>query len=142
LEMEFNLVEAGMTRPKVKAEDFIGKAAYMKQRETPPAALLCSLTMDDPTSSSGVKRFMQGREPILTLDGNIITDARGRNSYVTSAGAGPSLGKYILMSYLPPEYAKVGAKLKVEYFGERYPVTVAAVGATPLFDPENKRIKA
>ena len=141
LEQEYNLVEAGMTR-KVKAQNFIGKAAYEKQLATPPAALLCSLTVDDNTSSSGVKRFMQGREPILTLDGKSITDARGRNSYVTSAGAGPTLGIYILMSYLPPEYAKVGTKLKVEYFGEHYPITVAAVGATPLLDVENKRLKA
>jgi glycine cleavage system aminomethyltransferase T/glycine/D-amino acid oxidase-like deaminating enzyme len=141
LEQEFNLVEAGMTRAKVKEQDFIGKAAYLKQRETPPAALLCSLTVDDLTSASGIKRFMQGREPILTRDGKPIEDARGRRSYVTSAGAGPTLGKYILMSYLPPEYAKVGTQLKVEYFGEHYPVTVAAVGATPLLDPENKRIK-
>ena len=142
LEMEFNLVEAGMMRAKVKAQDFIGKAAYLKQRAAPPAALLCSLTVDDHTSLSGIKRFMQGREPILTLDGGPIEDTRGRRSYVTSAGAGPSLGKYILMSYLPPEYAKVGVKLKVEYFGEHYPVTVASVGATPLLDPENKRLKA
>jgi glycine cleavage system aminomethyltransferase T/glycine/D-amino acid oxidase-like deaminating enzyme len=141
LEQEFNLVEAGMARAKVKEQDFIGKAAYLKQRATPPAALLCSLTVDDLTSSSGIKRYMQGREPILTLDGKPIEDARGRRSYVTSAGAGPSLGKYILMSYLPPEYAKVGTKLKVEYFGEHYPVTVAAVGATPLLDPDNKRMK-
>lgn len=142
LEQEYNLVEAGMTRAKVKPQAFIGKEAYLKQRATPPAALLCSLTVDDLTSSSGIKRFPQGREPILTLDGNPIEDARGRRSYVTSAGAGPTLGKYILMSYLPPEYAKVGTKLKVEYFGEQYPVTVAAVGATPLLDPENKRLKA
>ena len=41
------------------------------------------------------------------------------------------------MSYLPPEQAVVGNKLLVEYFGERYPVTVAVAGATPLFDPDN-----
>jgi len=29
----------------------------------------------------------------------------------------------------------------VEYFGERYPVTVAVVGSTPIFDPENARIR-
>jgi glycine cleavage system aminomethyltransferase T len=46
------------------------------------------------------------------------------------------------MSYLPPAYAKVGTKLKVEYFGDHFPVTVAAVGNTPLFDPENKRMKS
>jgi glycine cleavage system aminomethyltransferase T/glycine/D-amino acid oxidase-like deaminating enzyme len=141
LEQEWNLVEAGMARPQVKTADFIGKAAYLKQRANPPAAQLCTLTVDDNTSASGEKRFMQGREPVLTADGQAIVDAHGRRSYVTSAGAGPSLGKYILMSYLPPEYAKVGTPLKVEYFGEQYPVTVAAVGATPLLDPENKRIK-
>jgi glycine cleavage system aminomethyltransferase T len=46
------------------------------------------------------------------------------------------------MAYLPPEHAKVGAKLAVEYFGERYPVSVAVAGATPLFDPENARIRS
>jgi glycine cleavage system aminomethyltransferase T len=46
------------------------------------------------------------------------------------------------MSYLSPEYAKEGTKLAVEYFGERYPVTVAVVGSRPLFDPENERIRS
>jgi glycine cleavage system aminomethyltransferase T len=69
-------------------------------------------------------------------------DAKGRRSYVTSAGSGPSVGKHLLMSYLPPEQAKVGTKLAVEYFGERYPVTVAVAGSTPLFDPDNARIRA
>ena len=55
---------------------------------------------------------------------------------------GPSVGKHLLMSYLPPEYAKEGTKLAVEYFGERYPVTVAVAGSTPLFDPENARIRS
>ena len=46
------------------------------------------------------------------------------------------------MAYLPPEHAVQGEDLSVEYMGERYPVTVAVVGATPLFDPENTRIRA
>ena len=45
------------------------------------------------------------------------------------------------MAYLPPEHAKVGTKLAVEYFAERYPVTVAVAGSTPLFDPENLRMR-
>jgi glycine cleavage system aminomethyltransferase T len=143
LELEWNLVEAGMARASVKPQDFVGKEAYLKQRAAAgPAAMMCTLTVDDNTSSSGFKRYMMGREPILTSDGRPIEDAHGRRSYVTSAGSGPSIGKTILMSYLPPEYAKAGAKLKVEYFGEHYPVTVAAVGPTPLFDPENKRMKS
>ena len=36
----------------------------------------------------------------------------------------------------------VGTRLAVEYFGERYPVTVAVAGATPLFDPDNARIRS
>jgi glycine cleavage system aminomethyltransferase T len=142
LELDFDLVEAGMARPSLKDADFVGRAAYEQQRATAPAATLCTLTLDDPTSSAGVKRYMLGREPILTLDGQRIVDAKGRGSYVTSAGSGPSVGKHLLMAYLPPEHATEGTKLLVEYFGERYPVTVAVAGATPLFDPENARIRA
>jgi glycine cleavage system aminomethyltransferase T/glycine/D-amino acid oxidase-like deaminating enzyme len=141
LELEYDLVEAGMARPKVKEQDFIGKEAYVKQRAEPPAAILCTLTVEDHTSSSGIKRYMLGREPILTRDGRPLADAKGRRSYVTSAGSGPSVGKHILLSYLPPEQAVAGAELAVEYFGESYPVTVAVVGSEPLFDPQNDRIR-
>jgi glycine cleavage system aminomethyltransferase T/glycine/D-amino acid oxidase-like deaminating enzyme len=142
LELEYDLVEAGMARPKVKEADFVGKAAYLDQRSRPAAAILCTLTVDNHTSSTGVKRYMLGREPITTPDGQPLVDAHGRRSYVTSAGSGPSIGKHILLSYLPPEFAVAGTKLAVEYFGERYPVTVAVAGSTPPFDPENARIRA
>ncbi|HKW58558.1 MAG TPA: FAD-dependent oxidoreductase [Candidatus Dormibacteraeota bacterium] len=142
LETEYNVVEAGMAAPKVKEEDFTGKAAHLRHREEDPAAILCTLTVDDHTSKSGEKRYMLGREPILRRDGSRIVDRRGRGSYVTSAGAGPSVGKHILMSYLTPEEAVAGNQLLVEYMGERYPVSVAVVGATPLFDPENTRIRS
>jgi glycine cleavage system aminomethyltransferase T/glycine/D-amino acid oxidase-like deaminating enzyme len=141
LELEFDLVEADMLRPKVKEADFIGRAAFLEQRSQPPVATLCTLTVDDATSSTGVKRYMLGREPILTAAGEPITDAKGRRSFVTSAGSGPSVGKHILFSYLPPEQAVASTKLQVEYFGERYPVTVDVVGSTPLFDPANERIR-
>ncbi len=140
LETEYNVIEAGMQTKKVKEDDFVGKAAHLRHRDEEPAALLCSLTVDDHTSASGEKRYMLGREPILTTDGQVIVDAKGRRSYVTSAGSAPSLGKHVLMSYLPPKHAKVGERLLVEYLGEQYPVTVSMVGPTPLFDPSNDRI--
>jgi glycine cleavage system aminomethyltransferase T len=142
LELDFDLVEAGMARPTVKDADFVGREAYLKKRDAAPVAILCTLTVDDNTSKSGVKRYMLGREPILAQDGSPLVDAKGRRSYVTSAGSGPSVGKHLLMSYLPPDQAVEGNKLLVEYFGERYPVTVAVAGATPLFDPENERIRS
>jgi glycine cleavage system aminomethyltransferase T len=86
---------------------------------------------------------MLGREPIVTADGGEpIVDRKGRRSYVTSAGAGPSVGKHILMAYLPPERANVGEKLAVHYMGDDFPVTVDIVGSTPLFDPDNARIRS
>jgi glycine cleavage system aminomethyltransferase T/glycine/D-amino acid oxidase-like deaminating enzyme len=143
LETEYNVVEAGMQRPTVKEQDFVGKEAHLRHREEEPAAILCTLTIDDHASGNGVRRFPLGREPITLRDGTPLTDAKGRRSYVTSAGAGPSLGKHLLMSYLPPEHAVEGSTdLAVEYMTERYPVTVEVVGPRPVFDPENARIRS
>ena len=71
LDGERSIVEAGMQRPKVKAADFTGREAYLRQREASPQTVLCTLTVDDHTSASGVKRYMLGGEPILTRDGEI-----------------------------------------------------------------------
>jgi glycine cleavage system aminomethyltransferase T/glycine/D-amino acid oxidase-like deaminating enzyme len=142
LEADFNVVEAGMAWGKVKDQDFVGKAAHVRHREEEPAAILCTLTVDDHTSANGVRRYMLGGEPILTPEGEPLTDRKGRRSYVTSAGSGPSLGRYILMSYLPPEQAVVGNELVVEYLGSRFPVTVQTTDSTPVFDPDNARVRA
>jgi glycine cleavage system aminomethyltransferase T/glycine/D-amino acid oxidase-like deaminating enzyme len=135
---EYDLVEAGMTRPKVKEADFVGREAYLKQRSAPPAAVLCTLTLDDGADPA---RYMLGGEPILGRDGERLVDALGRPSYVTSAGAGPSVGRHLLMSYLPTEHAVEAKSLQVSYLGETYPVTVAVAGSTPLFDPDNARLR-
>ena len=142
LESEYTVVEADMAWGKVKEQDFVGKEAHQRHRDDAPAAILCTLTVDDHASAAGVKRFPMGREPVLTADGAPIVDAKGRRSYVTSAGAAPSVGKHVLMSYLPPEQAEAGTTLAVEYLGERYPATIAVVGSAPIFDPENTRIRS
>jgi glycine cleavage system aminomethyltransferase T/glycine/D-amino acid oxidase-like deaminating enzyme len=142
LDGDYNVVEAGMAPAKVKDQDFVGRDAVLRQLAEPPATRLCTLTVDDHTSAGGEKRYMLGRQPIVLADGSPITDARGRRSYATSAGAGPSVGRHILLAYLPPEHAVEGNRLFVQYFAERYPVTVTVVGARPLFDPENLRIRA
>jgi len=141
LDLEHDLVEAGMARSRVKDADFIGRDAYLRQREAEPTRALCTLTLDDAASSRGIERYMMGGEPVLDPEGAPLTDSHGRRSYVTSAGSGPSVGAHLMMSYLPPEQALLGTKLQVEYFGERYPATVAVTGATPLFDPDDARMK-
>jgi glycine cleavage system aminomethyltransferase T/glycine/D-amino acid oxidase-like deaminating enzyme len=142
LDADYTVVEADMAWWKVKAEDFVGKDAHLRHREEEPAAMLCTLTIDDHTSASGVKRYPLGREPVVEPDGSPISDAHGRRSYVTSAGAGPSLGKHVLMAYLPPSHAEEERKLAVRYMEELYPATVDVVGSRPPVDPENERIRA
>ena len=133
LDQDYDVVEADMAWWKVKGEDFVGKDAHVAAREREPAATLCTLTIDE------LSRTPLGREPIVREDGSPLVDAKGRRSYVTSAGMGPSLGKYILMAYLPPGDH---GKLYVEYMGARYPVTVDVVGSRPPFDPDNERIRS
>jgi glycine cleavage system aminomethyltransferase T/glycine/D-amino acid oxidase-like deaminating enzyme len=141
LDGERTIVEAGMQRPKVKTADFVGREAYLAQREAAPATVLCTLTVDDHTSASGTKRYMLGGEPILTREGGTLTDGHGHHPYVTTAGSAPSLGKHLLMAYLPPSEAVVGNQLAVSYMEELYPVTVGSIDSTPLFDPTNERIR-
>lgn len=141
LDAERTIVEAGMTRPRVKDADFVGREAYLAQRDADPAAVLCTMTVDDHTSSSGIRRYMLGGEPVLTRDGGPLVDGHGHHPYVTSAGSAPSLGSHVLLAYLPPDQAVVGNRLAVSYMEELYPVTVGSVDATPLFDPANERMK-
>ena len=141
LELEYTPAEAGLTFHGVKDADFVGKEAYAAGIDEENAATLCTLSVDDHRSEDGDRRFMLGNEPILD-DGEVLVDDEGRRSYVTSAGTGPTVGKHLLMAYLPQEYAEEGRGLQVEYMGERYPVTVEVAGSRPLFDPENERIRS
>ena len=59
--------------------------------------------------------------------------------YVTSANYGHSIGRGIVYGYLPTEYADVGTKVDVVYFGERLAATIAK---EPLYDPDGSKMKA
>ena len=109
LELEYDLVEAGMARPKVKDARLHRQGGVPAQREAPPAAILCTLTVDDPTSSTGVKRYMIGQR----ADPDAATASRSstpRAAARTSRAPAPARrsASILLMSYLPPEQAVVG----------------------------------
>jgi glycine cleavage system aminomethyltransferase T len=142
LDSERTIIEAGMQRPKVKSAEFVGREAYLKQRVEDPKSVLCTLTVEDHTSSSGTKRYMLGGEPILSRIGGELLDEHGHRPYVTSAGSAPSLGKHVLLAYLPPSEATVGNELTVSYMEELYPVRVGSADSTALFDPANERIRS
>ena len=137
---EYNLIEADLARPRVKDADFQGKEAYLEQRarEHQPA-YLCTMTMTDNIDGNGVARYPVGTCPILDPDRReVLVDALGRRSYTTSIAYGPSVGRNILLGYLPREYAVEGRELVMEYFDEPFPVRVDAVGCKALYDPENR----
>ena len=140
LESEYNPVEAGLARPRVKAADFIGREPYLKAREAGAEIQCVTLSVEDQTDSAGRTRHMMGgNEPILDLNGERIVDSHGRVSRVTSAGYGPSVGKHLLIGYLPNEMATAGTELRVMYMNELFPVTV--VGPGSAFDPDDTRLK-
>jgi glycine cleavage system aminomethyltransferase T len=140
LEIDYTPAEAGLTLHGVKDEDFVGKDAYAAAIDEENSATLCTLSVTDHAPDGGERRFMTGGEPILDGDGNVLVDDEGRRSYVTSAGTGPSVGKHLLLSYLPQEYATEGQELQVEYFGQHYPVEVEVAGYGGVFDPDNERL--
>ena len=53
LDSEFTVVEAGMSPPKVKSADFIGKEAYLRHRDEDAVTLLCTLTVEDHSVNGG-----------------------------------------------------------------------------------------
>ena len=131
---EYDPVEAGMTRPAGE-----GRAVH-RQGGVPrgPDGDARGGTVHADRRRALVRRrdspvHALGGEPILTLTGARLVDAHGRPSVVTSAGSGPSVGRHLLMAYLPAELSATGTPLLVEYMGEQYPVTVASHGA--VFDP-------
>ncbi|MGE0280981.1 MAG: FAD-dependent oxidoreductase [Rhizobiaceae bacterium] len=138
---EYNLIETDLQRPKVKEADFRGKAKNIEHRARPhQPAMLCTLTLEENTDSRGVKRYPIGISPILDpATGETLVDPLGRRSFTTSMAYGPTIGKTIMLAYLPHDKAQKGNMFEIEYFGDRYPVTVAGVGYEPLYDPENAK---
>ncbi|MFW6004315.1 MAG: GcvT family protein [Halodesulfurarchaeum sp.] len=140
LETDYNPTEAGLDFHGVKDADFIGKDAYVEAYESEPAAKLCTLAVTDHNPEGGEERYPLGGEPVKDLDGDVLIDDEGRRSYTTSAATGPSVGKHLLMAYIPTDIAEEGTELQIEYFGQDYPVEIVRVGSKPLFDPGNERI--
>jgi 4-methylaminobutanoate oxidase (formaldehyde-forming) len=112
---------------KLEKNDFIGKEALLKQKADGIKQKLCCLTLADS------RTIALGKEPIrLTGSDQII-------GWVASGGYGYSVGKSIVYAYLPIEYAKVGTKFEIEFFGEQ---VSAIVERSPLYDPKGDRIRA
>lgn len=124
---EYNPYEAGLGfAVRLDKGSFIGRDALqrIKEQGDPPDRQLRCMTLDDPGA------VVMGKEPILEGDQVL--------GYVTSAAYGYSVGRGIVYGYLPAAYAEPGTGVEVEYFGRRYPATVAQ---EPLYDPKNSKLR-
>jgi glycine cleavage system T protein len=122
---EYNPLQAGLGfAVDMEKPDFIGRDALFDAHSAGVKKRLRCMTLDDHS------RVMMGKEPIW-LNGEVA-------GYVTSAGYGYSIGKAIVLGYLPIAGSKPGSQVEIEYFGERLPATVRSM---PLFDPKNERLK-
>ena len=141
LEGDYNVVEAGMAWGKVKD-------AGLRRQGGAPAPPRGGARGDhvhadrrrphlgDRASSATCSAASRS----LTRDGEPLVDRKGRRSYVTSAGAGPSIGKHILMGYLPPEHAVVGrAARRSSTWASAIRSRSRSNDSTPVFDPDNAR---
>ncbi len=113
--------EAGLDRfCKMEKAEFIGRAALEKAK------------------AAGAKRTLVGLEMTergIARDGYKVLDSSGREiGYVTSGSPAPFLKKNIALAYVPPEFAAVGAGVKVEIRGQ-------GVGAVVVPTPFYKRPK-
>ncbi|MBI3913602.1 MAG: FAD-dependent oxidoreductase, partial [Chloroflexi bacterium] len=123
---DYTPYEAGMGfAVKLDKANFIGRDALLKQKTEGIQRKLCCLSLADKTA------IAIGNEPVRSGDKVV--------GWITSGGYGYSVSKSIAYAYLPMDFAKVGTKLDIEYFGERID---AVVEREPLWDPKGERIKA
>ena len=116
-----NVWESGLDRfCKMEKPEFIGRAALEKAKSERAKWTLVGLEMTE----RGIAR-----------DGHKVLDDGGREiGYVTSGSPAPFLKKNIGLAYVPPEFAAVGAAVKVEIRGQ-------GVGARVVPTPFYKRPK-
>jgi aminomethyltransferase len=117
-----NVWEAGIDRfCKMEKPEFIGRDALEKAK------------------ASGVKRTLVGLEMIergIARDGYRILNVSGQEiGYVTSGSPAPFLKKNIALAYVPPEFASIGTRLKVEIRGQG---VLAQVVPTPFYKKPKK----
>ena len=123
---DYTPYEAGMGfAVKLDKVDFIGKDALLKQKKEGIKQKLCCITLADD------RTIALGKEPIR--EGEKIV------GWVASGGYGYSVAKSIAFAYLPLEYSKVGTKLEIEVFGEKFG---AVVDQPILWDPKGERIRS
>jgi dimethylglycine dehydrogenase len=107
-----------------KPGGFIGQAALQHEAANGPRERFVPLIVDAADADASAVSIVYLRELVVGL--------------VTSGGFGYRLGKSIALAYVRTDLAVPGTRLEVEVLGER---RSAIVGAEPLYDPQNLRLR-
>ena len=108
-----------------KSADFIGREALRREAAAGPT-----------------ERFVPLRVEARDADAaavSIVYRGSERVGLVTSGGYGYRLNCSIALAYVRADLARAGTELEVEILGER---CRALVGSEPLYDPDNRRLRA
>ncbi len=106
-------------------KDYIGKQSLEKiKADGTPLKLACMVIEAEDADSWGYN-------PIFKDEAQV--------GMTSSGGYGHRVGKSIALGYVTAELATPGTCLEIEVLGKKLPAEVVAM---PLYDPENKRIKA
>ncbi|KQB96157.1 dimethylglycine dehydrogenase [Loktanella sp. 1ANDIMAR09] len=129
LSTDYSLLEGGLERfiKFDKPQDFTGKAALLAEKQTGVKKRFVTLTLDNPGPADA---------PYMSTIW-IGDEVAGET---TSGGWGYRVDKSIALGMLRADAAVPGAKVQVDIYGERYIATIQE--DQPLWDPQNKRIRA
>jgi len=127
LEIGFSPFDASLDRfVDLTKADFVGKDALMAEQVTGPAWRMVPLVLDEPGIADA---------PALS---SVFVDGE-RMGLVTSGGWSFTLGRSLCLAYVRPAYEADGTRVQVLVHGE---LVSATVGAEPLYDPTNARLRA
>jgi len=128
LSTDYSLLEAGLGRfvKLDKPQDFVGKAAILAEQKHGVKRRFVTLIVD---AGDADAPYMS----TVWHDDQVVGET-------TSGGWGYRIGASIALAMVRADLAQVGTKLEVEIYGKRCDAVVQP--DQPLWDPENKRIKA
>lgn len=126
LEIGFSPFDASLDRFVDMNKEFVGKAALVEEKKKGSKYRFVPMTLD-----------VDGDADVPFCASIFSGDKRV--GIATSGGWSFTLNQSVALGYVFPEFEAAGTKLEVEIFGKRAAVTV---GAEPLFDPKNDRLRS
>ena len=122
---DFDAHETGMDVFINWDKDFVGKAASLSAKNTPPKQKLVTMVID-----------VDGID--VCNDEAILKDGKGVG-YVSSGGYAHRVQKSMAMGYVETDHAHAGTQLQVEILGEFYN---AEVLGGPIYDPNGANMRS